>query len=143
MTPPSSGPTCPHGPPAATTCRPPAAAAASAPPLPHEGGGSGRSDVGRLVLLHRTRIGPEASTGCWPWAPLGQQDLRTGDTRATLSLTRAVACGSLFRRTEAGGGTGCSRLPVRPRAVIGRTARIVWEARNDRSPHRWMVTADS
>ena len=29
--PPSSGPTCPHGPPAATTCRPPAGSAASAP----------------------------------------------------------------------------------------------------------------
>lgn len=130
MTPPSSGPTCPHGPPAATTCRPPAAAAASAPPLPHEGGGSGRSDVGRLVLLHRTRIGPGASTGCCRGARWDSR-ISAREIRARLSLTRAVAVasGSLFRRTEAGGGTGCSR-----RAVIGRTARIVWEARNDRSP---------
>lgn len=103
----------------------------------------------RQRLLCRTRVVGAAAVTSGGWCcctghvsgPRRQQGAGRGprwdsrisarEIRARLSLTRAVAVasGSLFRRTEAGGGTGCSR-----RAVIGRTARIVWEARNDRSP---------
>ena len=63
--PPSSGPTCPHGPPAATTCRPPAGSAASAP-LAVRGARAveaavaslGRGDVRRAAGARGTGHGP-------------------------------------------------------------------------------------
>ena len=113
--PPSSGPTCPHGPPAATTCRPPAGSAASAP-LAVRGARAveaavaslGRGDVRRAAGERETYRA--AATGC-AVGPAGQTaGSGTGDTAGVSRAGRGWAWrGSLFGKSGGRGWPGLRR----------------------------------